>query len=61
MNTAKKVDQMYGVIQNASYTRDATGDISMLLSEGVTKEKEGSEGLGFEDPRSLGSKKVREN
>ena len=32
----------------------------MLLSEGVTKEKEGSEGPGFEDPRVLGSKKVSE-
>ena len=52
MNTAKKVDQMYGVTQSASHaTRDATGDIRKivryLLSEGVTKEKEGSEGPGF--------------
>lgn len=63
MNTAKKVDQMYGATQSASHTtRDATGDIGKiahyLLSEGVTKEQEGSEGPAFEDPRVLGSKKV---
>lgn len=65
MNTAKKVDQMYGVTQSSSHTtRDATGDIKKivhhLLSEGVTKEKEVCEGPGFEDPRVLGSKKVSE-
>ena len=65
MNTAKKVDQMYGVRQSGSHTtRDATGDITKiveyLLSEGVTKEKEGSTGPGFEDPRLIGSRKVSE-
>ena len=65
MNTAKKVDQMYGAWQSGSHTiRDATGDITKiveyLLSEGVTKEKEGSTGPGFEDPRLIGSRKVSE-
>ena len=65
MNTAnlKKVDQMYGARQSGSHTtRDATGDITKiveyLLSEGVTKEKEGSTGPGFEDPKLIGSRKV---
>ena len=65
MNTAKKVDQMYGATQSGSHTtRDATGDIRKivryLLSEGVTKEKEDSNKQGFEDPRVIGSRKVSE-
>ena len=32
MNTAKKVDRIYGVIQSGSHTtRDATGDIRKIV------------------------------
>ena len=66
MDTAKKVDQMYGVTQSGSHTTtEASGDIKKivryLLSEGITKEREGREGPAFEDPRVLGSRKVRGN
>ena len=65
MNTAKKVDQMYGTTQSGSHTtRDGTGDTSKivqyLLSEGVTNEKEGSQEALFDDPRVIGSRKVSE-
>lgn len=65
MDTAKKVDHMYGVAQSGSHTTtDAGGDIKKivhyLLSEGITKERDGREGTAFEDPRVLGSRKVSE-
>ena len=65
MDTAKKVDQIYGATQSGSHTtRDATGDITKivqyLLTEGVTKEKEGDQEPLFDDPRVLGSKRVSE-
>ena len=57
---------LYGATQSGSRTtRDATDDITKiyivveyLLSEGVTKEKKGSTGPGFEDPKLIGSRKV---
>ena len=63
MDTTKKIDQMFGATQSGTHTtRDATGDIRKiscyLLSEGVTKEKEGCKGPCFKDPRVMGSKNV---